>query len=175
MKRDMTSIRKIQLFLFGIAAPKSLLCSAFFTSSPHRNAFIITPSSSSPKILPSCPLSPNHPNSHRRHTTTDPLYIYAPKGSGYISTEDEMPDDPIPETYKPTMGYPEPCAPVKPPKTNPTPPSPSPTRTPIRFRGPISKRSSGTTIGGRRTSIRYPWRSLSRCMGGGRLSRWKRR
>jgi len=93
------------LFLSIMVTMKIRPFNAFSTTCPQRNAFIIQTTSS--------------PISRRQRPTTNPLFIYAPPGSGYISSEDEMPDEPLPETYKPTMGYPGTMRPGESPENQP--------------------------------------------------------
>lgn len=93
------------------------LFDAFPITCPERSAFV-TQTTSSP-ILPSRSCVPSRPHSSRKHPTNNPLFVLAPQGSGYISSEDEMPDEPLPKTYKPIMGYPGTMRPGETPENQP--------------------------------------------------------
>jgi len=94
--QNTTSQTKFSFFVSLIFLRKLVFCNAFLASSssfPQRkNAFVIP---FTRKQLLSCQDTPNR--THR--------YMYAPKGSGYVASDDETPDR-LPSTYKPQLGYP---------------------------------------------------------------------
>lgn len=114
---NFTMIEIKNLLFFSMATMRIRLFDAFPIISPQRSAFIMQTTSS--PILPSRSRVPSRPHSRRQHPTTNPLFVYAPPGSGYISSEEEVPDDTVPETYKPTMGYPGTMRPGEMPEDQP--------------------------------------------------------
>jgi len=106
-RSNFTMIEIKSLVFFSMVTMKIRLSNAFPTSFSQRNAFIIQTTSSPP------------PLSRRKRPTTKPLFVYAPPGSGYISSEDDFQDEELPVTYKPTMGYPGTMRPGESPENQP--------------------------------------------------------